>query len=272
MTSQGTPHSGIHLFLGSDRPAKLNRIKSISSALKINLLDKHDFLASALHPKELGLLLRQAPYSSTIRLIVIDEANKLDSRCVKILQEARGAALKNSCVILLIDSKLPDSSPLAALASGVIVERFGEELTLSKNKGSKTSGDFSLVEAIGRRDALSALQTAKEQMLEGKEPLELLGLIGWQLQRWLLVANLKEEGLGNPKIAESTGLSIWQVERISDELSGRKSLWLNKLLKRCLELDIMAKSGKILPNLALEEMIVSLCCQQKVLKREAQAG
>ena len=49
---------------------------------------------------------------------------------------------------------------------------------------------FALVDALGRRDLAGALQAVHQQAGAGQEPLKLVGLVAWQVQRWLVVRRL----------------------------------------------------------------------------------
>ena len=95
--------------------------------------------------------------------------------------------------------------------------------------------------------------------LAGKEPLELLGLVAWQLNRWVLVKRLGGLGYGTERIATVTGFKPWQVERAQAEVARRSLDALQRMLERCWQLDVDAKSGRTVPELAVEQLVLELC-------------
>ena len=121
---------------------------------------------------------------------------------------------------------------------------------------------FALTEALGRRDAGTALSAMRDQLVGGKEPLELLGLVAWQLQRWVVVRRLLDAGVAAERVGELTGLKPWQVERIRSEVARRPLETLDDLLERCWRLDVDAKSGRAIPELALEQLVLEVCAPE----------
>jgi DNA polymerase-3 subunit delta len=118
---------------------------------------------------------------------------------------------------------------------------------------------FALVEHIGRRQTAAALGAASDQLAAGKDVLEVLGMIAWQLQRWVQVARLQQQGLSKPRIEALSGIKAWQLERIQAELAGRPIAWLGRMLERCRRLDVDLKTGRALARPGLELLIVELC-------------
>lgn len=132
------------------------------------------------------------------------------------------------------------------------VAAFGAPATAGK-------GGFALVDALTARDAAAALKIVDEQLAVGKDVVEIVGLVVWQLQRWLMVARLAATSMPAARIATATGMPAWQVERIQRELAGRSAAWILQMLRRCQELDLASKSGRAIPRLAFEQLIVELC-------------
>lgn len=120
-------------------------------------------------------------------------------------------------------------------------------------------GAFALVEAIGRRQTALALRIAHEQLVAGKDVLELLGMIGWQLQRWVTVGRLLTARMSKPRIESLTGIKAWQLDRVQSELAGRDATVLGDLLGACLALDVGLKTGRVAPRVGLDALIVRLC-------------
>ena len=118
---------------------------------------------------------------------------------------------------------------------------------------------FALTDAIVRREAPAALKAVHEQLAAGKDVLELLGLIAWQLQRWLAVGRLARSGLSASGIAAALKLQGWQVERTITELRSRRLKSVHAWLESCWQIDTMIKSGRTIPRLALEGLVLAMC-------------
>jgi len=262
-------HLGLHLFLGPDRARKLQRIQEIGRTLGVDLLDRHYLHPAAMSSAELIALCRQRPATSAARLIVVDEAQRLTGDCVNALLHHAQVIARNACAILLIEEDLNIRHPFApylsgtALASsqrgahdsssgGVTIERFPK-------RDAPNTKPFALVEALGRRDVVGALAALQDQVVGGREPLELLGLVGWQLQRWVMVRRLLDAGYTAEHVASVTGLSAWQVQRVQSEITDRSLEGLERLLTRCWQLDVDAKQGRAIPGLAVEQLVLEVC-------------
>ncbi|MBI4597739.1 MAG: hypothetical protein HY737_04970 [Candidatus Omnitrophica bacterium] len=244
--------SGIYLFVGSDRPAKLQRIRALEQSLGIHPLDRHHIDAAAISTNSLLALCRQHPAASRLRLVIVEAAQRLTASIVEALHAQSPAIAKTAVVVLIVDAELSVRHPLARPPASMVVESFSPH-ALGVPK------PFALTDALGQRQVAAALDAAVQQLRHGKEPLELLGLIAWQLQRWVTVKRLAELGHSVEAMARATGWNAWQVERASREVAARSLRSLQQLLARCWQLDIDAKQGRTLPELALEQLIIESC-------------
>jgi len=118
---------------------------------------------------------------------------------------------------------------------------------------------FALVDALGNRDVAGALLAVHEQLVNGKEPLELLGLVAWQLQRWVMVRRLLDDGHGTAQIADVARIRPWQAQRLQSEVAHRPLSSLQGLLVRCWQLDTDAKRSAAIPQLAVEQLVLEIC-------------
>src|SRR3989338_7538362 len=247
--------SGLHLFLGSDRARKLQRLHELERALRVQPLDRHHVDGSDVSAASLLALCRQQPAESPLRLIVVDDANRLEAAAVDALLQQAGVIAKSACVVLLVEAELGARPPLARAFS-----RGGEvALGVCPARSSPAAKPFALTESLGRRDAGAALSAVRDQLMGGREPLELLGLVAWQLQRWVVVRRLLDAGQPCERIAAITRMQPWQVERVRSEISRRTLPSLQDLLERCWKLDVDAKSGRAVPELALEQVVLEVC-------------
>ena len=233
--------ASVHLLCGSDRARKLARVRELKGALAVELIDQHQVNGATLRLEELAGLLREPPLASRHRLLLIDEADDLDEACVALLIEHSRAPSQSTALILLVDAEVEGKSPWRALGPQAVVERFTAQ--------EEAPSGFELVNAIARRDAVAALAGLHEQLTAGKEVLEVVGLLGWQLQRWLLV-----------KRGEHTGLQPWQLERLRGEVASRSLEGLQRSVRRVWEVDVAAKQGRLPSSrVAVESLVVELC-------------
>ena len=241
---------GVHLFLGPDRAGKLQRIQALERSLAVQPLDRHHLDAARTKGAEVVALCRQQPALSPLRLVVVDQAHRLDQACVEALLQHAEVIAQTACVVLLVEQEL---SARHALARATLpTERFVGRNTIAAKP-------FALTDALGTRDTTAALASWHDQLLAGREPLEVLGLVAWQLHRWVLIKRLSASGLSEERIAQATGFRPWQVQRAQGEVAQRPLASLQRLLERCWELDVDAKSGRAVPELAVEELIVEVC-------------
>ncbi len=247
------PPSGLHLFLGPDRPAKLDRLRVLERSLNIHPLDRHQLDAAALSGAALASACRQRPALSPVRLIAVDNAHRLTEASVAALLEQSDAIASVACVILLVEIELSLKHPLAKAADRIPAERFA-------GRAAPPAKPFAFTDALGRRDAAGALAAAHEQLAAGKDPTQLFGLVGWQLQRWVTAKRLLRSGEAPGQAAAALGLQHpWQMERLQQELGRRSLEELQHQLADCWRLDTEAKSGRTVPEAAIETLILEVC-------------
>lgn len=245
---------GLHLFLGPDRPRKLERLQELASTLRVGLLDRHDLEAASVDGRQLTAVARQQPAVGARRLIVVEQADRLGADAIAALLQHAPAIGRSACVVLLVERELSVRHPLARAAQGglVTVTRFAA-------RDVPAAKPFALVEALGVRDLTGSLQALRDQLRMGREPTEALGLVTWQVQRWVIVRRLLDAGYAPAQIASVADLRAWQVERLRAEVAGRSAASLRQALARCWQVDVEIKSGRALPWLAVEQLLIELC-------------
>lgn len=259
--------TGLLLFTGPDRARKRLRIQELERTLAIQPLDRHEVDGTLITGAALLALSRQRPAASPRRLIVVDQAHRLDRPTAEALLQHAARIAESACVILLCDAELAARHPFAALLAppgpranqpdprrpvAVAVESFPV-------RDAPAVKPFALTEALGTGDTAGALAALHDQLRDGREPLELLGLVAWQLNRWVMVRRLLDEGSDAARISSMTTLKPWQVQRLEAEVTHRPLEVLQQLLQRCWRLDVDAKSGRHLPELAVEALVVEVC-------------
>jgi DNA polymerase III delta subunit len=246
------PTGGVYLFLGPDRPRKLQRIHELERTLGIQPLDRHQVDAATTTSAQLLALSRQQPAASPVRFIVVDQAHRLDNACVDALRQQAPVIAKSACLVLLVELELSLRHALAQPSEAITTERF-------PGRSTPPVKPFALTDALGTGDVARALAAVHDQLLAGKEPLELLGLVAWQLHRWVMIRRLLNAGYSAERMAVVTGLRSWQVQRLHSEVAHRSLGSLQQVLEQCWQLDVDAKSGRIIPELAIEQLVVEAC-------------
>lgn len=244
------------ILSGSDRLRKLERVRELAHRLAVGPLDWHTLDAAACAPGPLNALIRERPLAGAMKLIVIDDAHRLDRACIAMLDALRASFPETTSVFLLIETLLDERHPLAALAAQGAVEHY----RAAPQEAVSSRGGFALLNAIARRNAPAALQELDTQLAEGREGLEILGSLVWQLSRWVTVAQWRTAGVASEEVAASMKLQAWQLDRTIGELRGRTVGELRAGLERCWELDVAAKSGRVASlRMALEQLVLTLC-------------
>jgi DNA polymerase III delta subunit len=176
----------------------------------------------------------------------------LEAACVDALVEHAELISRNACVVLLVETELSLRHALAKPHAAIHTERFPAHET----PGARP---FAFTDALGVRDLVGALAAARDQVQVGKEPLELLGLVAWKLNRWVLIKRLVGAGYSAEQMGRAIGLRPWHVERMHSEVMSWSLESLTHLLERCWQLDVDAKSGRVTPGLALEQLVIEVC-------------
>ncbi|MBI2104286.1 MAG: hypothetical protein HYT90_01720 [Candidatus Omnitrophica bacterium] len=243
------------LLLGPDRPRKLQRLHELARELRVDPLDHHRLDGSTLSAAALLALCRQRPAASPVRLIVVDQAHRLDAAAVDALLAHAPVIAQSACVVLLVEAELGLRHALSRALQGarehLATERF-------PGRSGPSAKPFALTDALGNREAGEALAALREQLVAGKDPLELLGLIAWQVNRWVTVKRLGEAGYSAERMCAATGLHPWQVQRVRAEVANRSLESLRQALERCWRLDADAKRSRNIPELAVEQLVVEL--------------
>jgi DNA polymerase III delta subunit len=245
------PTGGLYAFLGPDRALKIQRVRELERSLKVQSLDRHQLDAATLTGAGLLAVCRQQPAVSPVRLVVVDQAHKLDQATVDALQAHAQAIAATACVVLLVETELSVRHPLAKAGAAIKTERF--------TRPESAARPFALADALSIQDPAGALTAIHDQLTAGRAPAELFGLIAWQLNRWVIFKRLAAAGRLESEVAAVLGVKPWQAQRLQAEVSGRSLDWLERRLERCRQLDIDSKTGRMIPEVAVEQLVVELC-------------
>ena len=245
-------YRGVYLWTGPDRTAKMDRLHRIEQETGIHALDRHRVPAGSLTGAQLLALCRQSPSVSEVRMIIVEDAQKLDAEAVEGLLHYAPIIATAACVFLLADSPLPVKHPLSVAASRLQTEDFPD-------KAAVEAKPFALLDALGQRNLTLALSAVRDQLASGREPVEVVGMLAWQLQRWIAVRRLLDQKMSLERVGEILGISAWQLKRIQAELGNRSLEELVALGESCFELDKELKSSRTIPLPAIERLLMRIC-------------
>ena len=155
------PAGGLYLFSGPDRVRKFQRIQALERALGVEPFDRHHLDASTSSPAELVALCRQQPAASRLRLIVVDQAHRIDPEGVAALLQHAAVIARTACVVLLVERELAQRHPLANPPVAVTVEEFPA-------RDAPAAKPFALVDALGSRDVAGASQPCRSSWRRGR--------------------------------------------------------------------------------------------------------
>jgi len=244
--------SSVYVLKGADWSRKQARIRELARQIPAHLLDWHTCEAARLSAEDLGRLVREQPVASPQRLVVIERAQRLSPSCVEALRHTLAQQRIAACLILLVDEPTKSAAVLQPLAAFAVAETY--------DTPAAPVDTFALVNAIARRDVAAALQALDDARRDGREPLEVVGMLVWQLQRWMTVARLMPLRLPPQRMEALSGMSGWQMERVQREAHSRSVEWLTVRLWDCFELDVAAKRGELsLVDHAVERLVITLC-------------
>ncbi len=122
------------------------------------------------------------------------------------------------------------------------------------------SETFAMTNAIGRRDARSALDQLHKRLQEGQNPLAILGGISAQFRGLLEVKSMAASGLSPAEIARKKGWKSDYAARMRLQEARNFSIErLVQIFSILLETDKAIKTGQIEQTLALDVLISRLC-------------
>lgn len=116
--------ASVYLLVGPDRPRKLKRVAALAASMDVSPFDRHDVIAGDCPPPHLASLVRAYPLTGPRRLIVVDDAHRLNPEGWAVLAEAARDARAVSCVVVLCDEELPREHPARSLGPGAAIEDY----------------------------------------------------------------------------------------------------------------------------------------------------
>jgi DNA polymerase-3 subunit delta len=117
---------------------------------------------------------------------------------------------------------------------------------------------FKMVDAIGRRDGKTAVRICRQLLADGKEPLELLGMIVRQFRLMIQAKELAPTLGTSEAIARELGQRPFAIKKILGQTDNYTIAQLHQIYRRLLDTDMDIKTGRVDATLALDILIAGL--------------
>lgn len=115
---------------------------------------------------------------------------------------------------------------------------------------------FDLVDAIGRKDKKRAINLVASLTDQGSKELYIFSMIAFQLRNLAKIYDIKREN--NQWIAKKTKLHPFVVEKTKKQLANFNRQEIKRAYNKLAEFDYGFKTGKINPEKALYDLVISL--------------
>lgn len=121
-----------------------------------------------------------------------------------------------------------------------------------------TDNIFDLVEALGFGNHKKALDIYYELIAAKEEPMRILSAISRQFHVLLQTKELLAKGFNNQAIAPKVGLKPFIVGKYVNQCRNFTLPILRKALKQCVEAETNIKTGKMIDNVSVELLILTI--------------
>lgn len=118
---------------------------------------------------------------------------------------------------------------------------------------------FNLVDAVSKKDAVSAILQLRELVKNGEPGIKILALLARQMRILLQIQSLRREGLGESRIIADLGLHPFVVKKGLQQSNNFSTQELINALEILLEADVKFKTGKGEYLALLETAILRMC-------------
>ncbi len=119
---------------------------------------------------------------------------------------------------------------------------------------------FDLVEAIGKKNPVVALDIYNNMIMMKESPLMVLTMISRQLKILLQCKYLKESGFNQQNIAKELGLPNFVIKDCLIQSNNFNKLELYTSIEKCLNIDVDIKVGKVNDKIGVEMLILEYSC------------
>jgi DNA polymerase-3 subunit delta len=170
---------------------------------------------------------------------------KVDDRAAWALIDSVGGELRD------LDSSLIQL--LSALGTGARVTGADVARAFPRNADQRI---YVLTDAVGDRRLPVAMTNLRRLLLQGEDPLVLLGALAAHMRRMLRARRYAE--MGTSAVADALGLPSWRAERLAKQARVYREAELVAAVGALAEADVEIKGGDLPPEAALERAVVKI--------------
>jgi DNA polymerase-3 subunit delta len=117
---------------------------------------------------------------------------------------------------------------------------------------------FELTDAMGRRDAATALRLLNNLLGAGEAPLKILGAIVWNFRNVLMVQEQLALGKTKAQILAALQINPYSLEKALTQARGLDNLSVRRLYDRLAAVDLQIKSSGYDERMLIERLLCSL--------------
>ncbi len=247
----------IYFLSGSDESGKQAFVDKIKSKLllKDQSLDYNSYYSDEATISDVTQPLKPPPFSAKSRLVILKDAEKLTEEDRQALVSYFENPSRQSVFVITTKKGLnaADALSIAAKKHAKCVDfSLNTESSLPQNEA------FKLLDEISLKKQRPALKSLIMLMRDGKEPYEILGLIGWHLRRMGKVKLLIGRGKGKEEIAQDLKWSFNRAQKAMEQSENFTFKELKAAQRLLMETDRNLKRSATPPGVLLESLIMRL--------------
>ncbi|HHY99322.1 MAG TPA: DNA polymerase III subunit delta [Firmicutes bacterium] len=165
------------------------------------------------------------------------------------------------CDLRLLATELDKlATYLGKLSTRRVITSEEIEAIVAKSIGTTV---FDLVDAIGKRDSVQALERLRSLISMKEEPIKILGGIVWQMRSVLQAKLLQQKKMPVQKMAAAMGKSLFATRKCLAQARNFMPIELENAIHAAFHCDLEIKTGSIPPQMALEKLVIALCSRSK---------
>lgn len=144
---------------------------------------------------------------------------------------------------------------LVIYAAGEVITESDVSLLVSS---AREVSIFAMVDALGLRNARTALRLLHELLAEGEPPVRILAMIVRQFRLLLQISEMQAMGLGRQEIVAELRINPFVLPRMFNQVAKFSLRQLEAIYSRLVETDLAVKTGRVDPVTSLDLLTVEL--------------
>ncbi len=175
--------------------------------------------------------------------------------------------IDNSTIHLIIELCKNDMTKISSEANKLMIYKLDEkdiskedvEELVVKKLGDSSEALFAFIKSLLLKNKAKALKDYQELLEYQLDNSSIIGLLASQLRLIYQIKILAEKKLSNDEIAKELEInSSYQVKKMKEYIYDYTYLEISNFIEKLAYLDYNVKSGKIMPDLAIEMLIINL--------------